>query len=102
MTILSSMLCALSVKLCLITKTVSRAAVEGKCQRGVSLYHGQDTHTGVAEVREHLVDISLTYKGTVMVKPNLKNSGFFTISKANYCPMVLTILLTPLPNLPSE
>ena len=51
---LLNMLCAQSAKTCMITKTASRTVVEGKFQLDVSLYHGQDTHTGVAEVRNYL------------------------------------------------
>ena len=51
---LLNMLCAQSAKTCMITKTASRTVVEGKFQLDVSLYHGQDTHTGIAEVRNYL------------------------------------------------
>ena len=47
---LLNMLSALNARLYMITKTVSRAAVEGKCQLGVGLCHGQGTHTGISEV----------------------------------------------------
>ena len=44
------------LKPCMITKTVFRTAVEGKCQLGVSSLLGRGIHTGIAEVRGYLTN----------------------------------------------